>query len=717
MRCRLAPIVFCLSVFLPAFVQSQEFVKFRQTPNSETLRTDLYGDPLPDGAIMRLGTTRYRQGGSLLTGPSFLPGGKEFATFNWNSRELQILEISTGRLLRTLSFDAFLIDALALSSDCQRIAMAVRHSRVGKMPPNSEIRIYTFPAGELVKVIARGPKENGSESLVFSTDAKILFSMDHLEGILRVEEIATGKELARKEFLPNIEAPVNMVLSNGGTHLALAVGEKVRTFFLWHWSDDIVRHLEIKDYPPIQGRLGFSADNKLLAGINQNLNLQVWDVSTGRLRFSQVPIDKDYHYWGMPTFTPDGKSLIVFLESYQIPWRMKYALLDPETGFLQGYLENYKSMSGQCAVSSDSRTLAVETWSGPRFWDLASRKELYAIEEAHDQKPTHLFVSPNGIVVTAASDDTVRFWDAKTGKQRRKYCFHQGISAMGVSPDGNMVAVASDGVNSNWDGALNVWDMRNDQEFWQFPGHGFRSFNGALSFLPNGQGLFSWGSNFHLSLWDLKKGAADFENAIRPKGWYLPENESLKKNPFALFMGSAVGQFHGLVSAFAPDGKTLAVNMSGNTHLFDTVTGKETSVIPNERKELVALTFSHSSKYLLQYTSDRYPDPFPLAGVSLLDLASGKILQRHTLPGREDGPVAFSHDDRMFAVMVKVDNRKEIWIYETASGKVRGTISGFPGSVCSMAFFHDHRRLATGMSDTSVLIWDLTKLRAPSKWP
>ena len=72
------------------------------------------------------------------------------------------------------------------------------------------------------------------------------------------------------------------------------------------------------------------------------------------------------------------------------------------------------------------------------------------------------------------------------------------------------------------------------------------------------------------------------------------------------------------------------------------------------------------------------------------------------------GPVAFSADGRMFATSSLRPN-KEILLYETATGNhVRPNWRSTCGRVWSLAFFPDGRRLASGLGDGNVVIWDLS---------
>src|SRR2546426_12383004 len=65
-------------------------------------RRDLYGDPLPDGAVARLGTVRLRPGANVQW-LAFSPDGKKLACWAGGygtGNALAIYEVATGRELR-----------------------------------------------------------------------------------------------------------------------------------------------------------------------------------------------------------------------------------------------------------------------------------------------------------------------------------------------------------------------------------------------------------------------------------------------------------------------------------------------------------------------------------------------------------------------------------------------------------------------------------------
>jgi WD40 repeat protein len=649
-----------------------------------TSRTDLYGDPLPAGAMARLGTVRFRRDSAYFRGGAlaFLPGDKALVTPT-EGHEIQVWDFPSGRPLYEVRTGALYVRGFALAPDGKQFAVAGFYPPVGNVAGASEVQVRALPSGDLVRTL---PRKSGDHfELAFSPDSKLLFSSSSREGFLRIEEISSGKELSQRKFPSDVLS--GMALSNDGSYLALSSGPNTRKLFLWKWQSEDPRPLEVPGQRV--DSVSFSPDGKLLAGVEQFGTLFVWEVPSGRLLFQQDSGEADYSYLGTAAFTPDGKSLLVPLRHRQSTNRGKIQLVDPLSGRSQGTLDS-RTFGGGLAVSADGRTLATTAGSGVRLWDLPSRKELTAVYEAHESDPSQIIVSPAGFLVSVGDDNTVRVWDPATGEHKRKFIVDGWVRAIGLSPDGSLLAASS------FDDAVHVWDRRTGREVYCLAGHGRLGGRRVLGFLPDGRGLLSWGDDYDLRLWDMKNGKARFEHPIRPQGIKFPGKDERRDLKFESDMSVAV---------LTPDAKTLVLAIGGNYHLFDAGTGKESVMFAAEDRMPGSLAVSPDSKHLLASAYGDYQTG--KHQVILLDLTTGTTMQRLLLPRSGAGIVAFAPDGRSYAATLDSPDAK-ILLYETASGNVRGTIGGFRARVRSLAFFPDSRRLASGHGDSTVLVWDLT---------
>jgi WD40 repeat protein len=640
--------------------------------------TDLQGDPLPVGAVARLGTIRFRHGGGE---PLFLPGDQNLLTVGRSNDALAIWSAASGRLLREISTKPLSIQRVALVPGGKKLVVAGSYPFIAQnqLPP-TEVRVLDLTSGKVVQTLARDePRDVHNCQLAVSSDGTLLFSIGYT-GMFRVEEIATGKEVLKRKFASDY--PGGIAASTDSKYLAIASGSNSRKLYLWNWRDEEPR--ELKGFEYGARGVAFSPDGKLLAAVSSHGGiLRAWAVPEGRLVYQREFPDRDYYFFGQPVFTPDGKTLAVPTNHRRGYRHGKIELLDPVTGHSQAVLEG----GGHLAVSSDSKRLVSSAGSVLRSYDLAARKELNANDEAHEGDPLQIIVSPSGFLVSGSDDTTVRIWDPASSKQRQKFVVDGWVRAIDVSPDGKLLAASS------LDDAVHIWDTNTAREIYCLAGHGEMGGRRTLGFDPSGKGLLSWGDDFYLRLWDMKTGKARLEHAILPDGVKLPDEDDRRRGEEKfLMMGSA---------AFTANGKTFVLDMAGNFHLFDTASGKQRAKFPSEPSVFTTMAVSASGKYLL--TSAAGADH----SISLWDLTSGKRLWRTTAAGFQASPVVFSPDGRMFAAGVEKPNN-QILVYEIASGQVRHTIRGFRGRVRSLAFFPDGRRLASGLGDTTILIWDLS---------
>src|SRR5581483_3212886 len=148
-------------------------------------RTDRYGDPLPDGAVARLGTIRFRhEHGSLYLNPVFSRDGKMLVTgFN----DIRLWDPATGKLLREIrDFPGGKTGPFFTPDGRRLISLDLEASR--KAGHNcSMIRLWDAATGRPLRDIAVD-----GNALACTPDGKQLVTVAK-DGVVSFWDIATGK--------------------------------------------------------------------------------------------------------------------------------------------------------------------------------------------------------------------------------------------------------------------------------------------------------------------------------------------------------------------------------------------------------------------------------------------------------------------------------------------------------------------------------------------
>src|SRR5262249_41832616 len=131
--------------------------------SAKQTRLDRYGDPLPEGAIQRLGTLRFRHGGGTINALLVSRDGKTLVTHTYyGSRTVCVWDLATGKLLHQLPGHYEENRAVALSPDGK--TLAVGHDAL--------IRFYDLPSGQQYNKL-KAPLDE-VQGLVFAPDGKSL---------------------------------------------------------------------------------------------------------------------------------------------------------------------------------------------------------------------------------------------------------------------------------------------------------------------------------------------------------------------------------------------------------------------------------------------------------------------------------------------------------------------------------------------------------------
>jgi len=620
------------------------------TPNTPP-RTDSYGDPLPAGALFRLGTTRFRHSGTSLT---FLSDDKILVSGGRGKSAIRFWDVDTGKRLRQLELDAKGINSFAISPDGKFLAAA---------GSSGALHLWDIAAGQEIRTLeGQAPK---TLCVAFSPNGRLIASGGFADHEVHLWDAATGTRVQRCQghqdhIFAVAFAPDGKVLASAGAD---------STFRLW--STETGTELHKLPAPPNQMlHVAFTGDGRLATGGWQEKTIHLWNPATGK---ELQQIAQNEHGILSLAFSPDGITVATGSNS---PQDGTIRLWDLATGrelrritaLPTGILGLAYSRDGKIIASSDGVI---------RLWDSTTGKELRPFPEHYGCIET-IAVSPNGkVLATGSKDGTVRLWDAARGAPLREIVAHAGgVTSVAFSPDG--ATLASGGA----DGVVRLWDVTTARQLRTIEGQ--RYYN-AVAFAPDGRTLATGGSQVggpqKVKLWDVATGAE-----VRP-------------------LTEPTGDVYHL--AFAPDGRSLAVvgadQRQGKVSLWDVATGKNLRTWSAPQMMVLSVAFAPDGKFLATGGFG--------TSMEFWDLATGKLRHQFPVPSTVAktavDSLAFTPDGKRFATG-NFDQIVRLW--EVATGQECAHFAGHePASqnVMAVAFSPNGKVLYSAGGDTTALAWDV----------
>ena len=634
-------------------------------PTNDPPRPDAFGDPLPPGALARMGTLRLRHA-SPVAAVVYAPDGS-FVAAGGLERAIRLWNPAKGKELACLRGHIGNVQCLAISPDGKTLASG------GQGELDGAICLWDVKAGRAAIPRRLLGHKDSVHALLFTPDGKLVSG--GWDGTIRIWDVDAGKEL--RSFGTGKGRVRCLALAPGGKELASAnltgeIRKFVGSIHLWELSSG--KHLrEIVSGQKTIYRIAFSPDGKTLAS-GQDDGPKVWEVANGS---SLVRLGNRFTYTPCVAFSPNGRTLLAggagFLLEYHLPTGRERRAFD--VGLAYTY---------EAAFSPDGKTLATGITRGVGLWDFATAKQRFAFA-GHEGDITSLFFAAGGKeLLTAGHGPTIFRWDTATGRQRERMPGPQSYWNRTIvpSPDGKTLAAIGP------DLSVVLLDAETGAPGTKFAGHRPPNTSGStqmsIAFAPDGKTLFSsaFGIDNHIRRWQADTG----------------------KEILAIPVGKE--QIVGL--AVSTDGKTLySASRTGPVRVWDAATGKELRQIGQPMQWPTSLALSPDGRYLVALLSNT---------VCVYDAATGRLLYAFPRIALYAGCLAFSPDSRTLAVTGNPTSPTRF--YELYSGKLRLELPAGAGNVQVMAFSPDGKLFATAGGDTTALVWDfraLPLLREPTE--
>jgi WD40 repeat protein len=652
-------------------------------------RLDGNGDPLPEGAVARLGTIRFQPGCSV-SAAALSPDGTTVAAVGFGGKDgiVELLDTKTGKSIRQFH----------LRVDDARQIQFTPDGKGVLLNGYSGVRLIDGVTGKVTRTLEIDNAQDSS--LAVSADGKQL-AVQPLQFVenapVSVRDLKTGKEVVS---LPG----------RGAACKGLAFAPDGKRLLLW------------SVLPTAQGRgmiIDYNA-RTALACIDVATRKIVGETTTAAARFAALCPDgetvaieaanqKSVRVRHLPTgaercaipvkssrfaFAPDGKALFTVDESGRA------TLWDASKGTrirtLEGAVANKDFTI--LGLSKDGQTVAVldggwDSAAAVVVWNAATGKRL-ARPAGHEGTVTCLAYGPGGKrLVSGSIDRTVRLWDPGTGKQLRLLTIHkEAVTAVAISPDGKLVA------SSSRAGPTRVCNLADGKSVAEFagPAPGLPEKGTVLTFSADSKLLFAGGGAPEVLAWEVAS----------------------KKEVVRLKTGN-----DGAVMALG-DGGALALTANGE--IRDESTPERLQVwVPAKKQAAASLIlrggdigsvrcdaaiFSPDGRLIASSQVSEYQGIRPSYGDARLRLWE----RRSGEPIRTLGPIitrilAFSPNGRLLASgeagrsgHLRVGYGSGVVVWDILTGDRVGSLPVTPQCI---AFSPDGLHLATGDRDHCVLIW------------
>ncbi len=657
----------------PAAKHDKKTLERPPAQEKQTVRTDRFGDLLPEGTIARLGTVQ-RRSASARVGLS--PDGKTIVAVS-GAKLVKFWDAETGKLRNQRELPVSVTHQFFLSPDGRLLAVQVPDG-------DTPIDIWDIATAKRLQRFQL-PQRTGIYRAIFSPDGKT-FAVGESgasRGAIRLWDVKSGEQRVLKG---DGRPPEKLAFSPDGKLLATSGGQHITC-----WN--IAKEEQLwQTKSGFNSSVAFTPDGRTVIASpgSRESAWRAWDAATGTPA-EGLKLPEGFNYAELAV-APDGRTL-VFAQTRAVQgadrlvriWDMREGkLLRTLTGegpigplfpdgksilTNDGVLQRWELATGRpllpvidkvghrlevsdLVYSPDGRRLAsVDRAGAICLWEVASSMPRYILRDPQWRAVGIAFTPDGKKLVSGGLESKLFIWDVETGKELLRIPLHdpergekkQHVSKLHVTPDARTILV------------LGYDPSSRRLPFLEHILTSFDSATGQRKTRANIESRDLYYSNFTLDGGTIVSGG-ELVDTVTGKTRIKLEGGP---NPLSQCAITSDGRLAaGFIKRTVIEGTRISIHMDA-IQICDAASGRALRGIPTDWVGEIA--FSPDGRYLV--AAD-------LQGLRLWELATGQVICKHKSP--EHLPASYAHS---FA--------------------------------SCLSFSPDGRTLATGHLDSTILIWDL----------
>jgi RNA polymerase sigma factor (sigma-70 family) len=638
---------------------------------------DLYGDPLPPGVARRLGTVQMRAANTRL---ALSADGKTLIGVH-AGRHITSWDAQTGQLKGKKDLGEIAVADGPLGVDLFQVSPDGRHMAAWTQKDRTWLEIWDIAAGRLLhkKPLDEENKHAKTRILMnapaFSPDGRhvgFVWPVSDSTQRVQVLDVESGKETFARDLAGASSFAWSFTPDNKGL---VAVPHNPLNS---SWCFDLTGKERWRSEGHGWPWLAFTPDGRVFSS-NEAL-----DLASGKPAARDgLPAGGD---WITGVLTPDGEKLAL-AGAVDNAGRSRVLLLwDIKNG---KKLHALAVEADEIVASRDSQSFITNCGGLLQRWDLTSGKACYheTGDRGHFNAVTELVFSADGkLLASSGNDGTVRLWDFATGKPVYTWASHQrslrvpysvlanAYVSMDMTPDGRwLVSAGIDNIVRTWNGTTGVEGVS-----MVLPATDYIYVATRL----DGQTVyavgFEHGGDQWLQSWDLQTGISVAKHQVQ--GTWPPFG--LSPVGKALIMGGTVFNLDGARQkarlqkpiygpiAFGSTGSLIASQGRFVDDVNDPTSPVHAAVWEAATGQLVThFTTTDGGSCLAFHPGSRWVALANYHGIEIVDMATGQVVTAFKVPEANEGR--------------------------------------WNSSARSLAFTPDGRQLAAGLSDGTILIFNV----------